>query len=152
MIAYINNKEEKELIASIILTDLSDWFGLPDSTAKYVKDSKELPFWAEIEENTAKGFITLKENSKDTCEIYVMGVLKTVHNSGIGKRLFDAFYAYAKEHGYSFIQVKTVQEGRYKGYDQTNQFYKKIGFKEFECFPTLWDEWNPCQILVMAIK
>ncbi len=25
------------------------------------------------------------------------------------------------------------------------------GFKEFEVFPTLWDEWNPCQIYVMAL-
>ena len=26
------------------------------------------------------------------------------------------------------------------------------GFKEFEVFPTLWDEDNPCQIYVMALK
>lgn len=26
-----------------------------------------------------------------------------------------------------------------------------LGFKEFEVFPTLWDEWNPCQIYVMAL-
>lgn len=26
------------------------------------------------------------------------------------------------------------------------------GFKEFEVFPTLWDEQNPCQIYVMALK
>ena len=25
------------------------------------------------------------------------------------------------------------------------------GFKEFEVFPTLWDEWNLCQIYVMAL-
>lgn len=26
-----------------------------------------------------------------------------------------------------------------------------LGFKEFEVFPTLWDEWNPCQIYAMAL-
>ncbi len=26
-----------------------------------------------------------------------------------------------------------------------------LGFKEFEVFPTLWDEWNPCQIYEMAL-
>ena len=57
----------------------------------------------------------------------------------------------AKEMGYSFIQVKTVQMGKYKSYDDTNRFYLSIGFKEFEVFPTLWDEWNPCQIYVMGI-
>ena len=53
--------------------------------------------------------------------------------------------------GYSFIQVKTVQMGKYKSYDDTNRFYISIGFKEFEVFPTLWDKWNPCQIYVMGI-
>ena len=53
--------------------------------------------------------------------------------------------------GYSFIQVKTVQMGKYKSYDDTNRFYLSIGFKELEVFPTLWDKWNPCQIYVMGI-
>jgi GNAT superfamily N-acetyltransferase len=151
MIVYITDKKQKELIASKILADLPEWFGLPDSTAEYIRSSQELPFWAEIEDCTAKGFISLKETSADTAEIYVMGVLKEVHNKGVGKKLFEAFYSYAKEHGYSFIQVKTVQEGHYEEYDRTIRFYKKIGFKELECFPTLWDEWNPCQIYIMAI-
>lgn len=54
--------------------------------------------------------------------------------------------------GYSFLQVKTVQMGRYADYDNTNRFYISLGFKEFEVFPTLWDEQNPCQIYVMALK
>ena len=118
----------------------------------YIKGSRELPFWAELENGVAKGFIVLKETGKDTVEVHVMGVLKSLHNNGIGKKLFEAFYAYAKEQGYSFIQVKTVKEGCYDDYDRTIQFYKRVGFKEFECFPTLWDEWNPCQIYIMAIN
>jgi GNAT superfamily N-acetyltransferase len=152
MIVYIEDKNQKEVISRTILADLPDWFGLPDSTAEYVTCSQELPFWSEIENDIAKGFITLKETSSDTAEIYVMGVLKAIHNNGVGKKLFEAFYSYAKEQGYSFIQVKTVQEGHYDEYDKTIQFYKKLGFKELECFPTLWDEWNPCQIYIMAIK
>ena len=53
--------------------------------------------------------------------------------------------------GFSFIQVKTVQMGQYDNYDNTNKFYISLGFKEFEIFPTLWDEWNPCQVYVMAL-
>ena len=53
--------------------------------------------------------------------------------------------------GYSFIQVKTVLMGKYEDYDKTNRFYISLGFKEFEIFPTLWDERNPCQIYVMAL-
>ena len=79
------------------------------------------------------------------------GVLKEYHREGIGKELFNRAKKAAKEMGYSFIQVKTVQMGKYKSYDDTNRFYISIGFKEFEVFPTLWDKWNPCQIYVMGI-
>lgn len=80
-----------------------------------------------------------------------MGVLPELHRQGIGRALFEAFQQYAKEKGYVFLQVKTVQEGHYEEYDRTAAFYKSVGFWEFECFPTLWDEWNPCQVYVMAV-
>lgn len=68
------------------------------------------------------------------------------------RNLFNTAYESAKINGYSFIQVKTVQMGKYEDYDNTNMFYLSLGFKEFEVFPTLWDEWNPCQVYVMSIK
>jgi GNAT superfamily N-acetyltransferase len=151
MVRYIEDKKEKEFIASSILADLPEWFGLPESTAEYIRCSQDYPFWVDMEDGKAAGFIVLKETSSATAEIYVMGVLKSMHNQGIGKSLFDALYTYAKEHGYSFLQVKTVEEGRYMEYDMTIKFYKKMGFQEFECFPTLWDEWNPCQIFIMTV-
>ena len=82
----------------------------------------------------------------------VMGVRKELHRRGIGRGLFEAAKAIAVSQGYSFMQVKTVQMGQYEEYDQTNRFYLSLGFKEFECFPTLWDEWNPCQIYVMSLS
>ncbi len=81
-----------------------------------------------------------------------MGVRKEHHRKGIGRALFNAAYESAKINGYSFIQVKTVQMGKYEEYDNTNMFYLSLGFKEFEIFPNLWDEWNPCQVYVMSIK
>lgn len=81
-----------------------------------------------------------------------MGVLKEFHRQGIGTALFAAARALAASEGYSFLQVKTVQMGRYQEYDETNRFYLSLGFKEFEVFPTLWDEWNPCQVYIMALE
>ncbi|MCC5890907.1 MAG: N-acetyltransferase, partial [Alkalibacterium sp.] len=49
-------------------------------------------------------------------------------------------------------QVKTVDQGHYKEYDQTIAFYQKQGFKKLEVFPTLWDEWNPCLVLVKKLN
>lgn len=150
-IEFIIEAFEKEQIATEILNKLPEWFGLPDSTKEYIEESKSMPFLAAFEENEPIGFMALKETSKYTAEIYVMGVLKNRQNSGIGTSLWKAFVQYAKDNGYEYVQVKTVKSGCYKEYDITNNFYKKLGFRELEVFPTLWDEWNPCQVYVYRI-
>lgn len=152
MICIIKDKWEKQKISREILTNLPEWFGLEDSTEEYINFSKDMPFWADIENEEIRGFIALKETSPYTVEVYVMGVLKKFHRNRIGYNLFKSCYDYAKEKGFLYMQVKTVKQGCNKEYDKTNEFYKKIGFKELECFPTLWDEWNPCQVYVMSIK
>ena len=86
-----------------------------------------------------------------TAEIYCMGIMKDYQGQNYGRKLYEAFESYAKSHGYKFIQVKTVKFGVYECYDKTNKFYQAMGFSELEVFPTLWDEWNPCQILIKAI-
>lgn len=147
----VDDSSEKAQISSSVLADLPDWFGLPDSTANYVAQSKSMPFWVAEYLGEKIGFAALKETGPQTAEIYVMGVRHQYHRCGAGKRLFSALRDYAKEHGYQFLQVKTVQTGRYEGYDRTNAFYQALGFTELECFPELWDSWNPCQIYIMHI-
>ena len=151
MIRIVDDIEEKQRIARSILTALPEWFGIPESTENYIRESANEIMVASFEEEKANGFLCLKETGKDTVELAVMGVLKEYHRKGIGKELFNRAKKAAKEMGYSFIQVKTVQMGKYKSYDDTNRFYISIGFKELEVFPTLWDKWNPCQIYVMGI-
>ena len=148
----VEDPGEKEAAAASVLSGLPEWFGLPDSTAEYVRVSRGLPFWAAVEDGKAAGFAALKETAPKTAEIYVMGVRPGLHRAGVGRRLFAALYRYAKERGYAFLQVKTVQEGHYPAYDRTNAFYRAVGFTELECFPSLWDAWNPCQVLVMAVR
>ncbi|WP_287576671.1 GNAT family N-acetyltransferase [Blautia sp.] len=108
-------------------------------------------FFAAVKEGKPIGFLYLKQTGKDTVEVAVMGVLKEFHRHGIGRKLFMKAKEKAIKDGFSFIQVKTVQMGQYDNYDNTNKFYISLGFKEFEIFPTLWDEWNPCQVYVMAL-
>ncbi len=152
IIEQISNKDEKESIARKILEALPEWFGIPEAREEYISDSRDQIMLAAKEKEKPLGFICLKETGRDTAELAVMGVLKEFHRQGIGKKLFNAAKEIAAEKGYSFMQVKTVQMGRYKEYDETNLFYISLGFKEFEVFPTLWDEWNPCQIYVMSLK
>ncbi|KAB7124131.1 N-acetyltransferase, partial [Bifidobacterium longum] len=39
----------------------------------------------------------------------------------------------------------------YPEYDQTIRFYESVGFERLEVFPTLWDAWNPCLVLVKKL-
>ncbi|MBR4906631.1 MAG: GNAT family N-acetyltransferase [Clostridia bacterium] len=152
MIRDVSDPDEKRRIARLILEALPEWFGIPEAREDYIREAADEIMVVSEEGGRPNGFLCLKETGKDTAELAVMGVLKEHHRKGIGTALFEAAKAIAVEKGYSFLQVKTVQMGRYEEYDCTNLFYLSLGFKEFEVFPTLWDEWNPCQIYVMSLK
>lgn len=149
-IIKIEDPEEKKEIVSEVLLDLPEWFGLPESTKRYIEESKKLELWVARNVKEAIGFITLSESSMETGELHCMGIKKTYHRMGIGKQLYIALEQYAKDR-YKYLQVKTVDEGYYKEYDQTVAFYKNLGFSRLEVFPTLWDEWNPCLIMIKAL-
>ncbi len=152
MLQTIIDTAEKRKIARRILEALPEWFGIPEARENYIRESADEIMVASFDNDAPNGFLCLKETGRETVELAVMGVLKEYHRKGIGTALFEAAKQIAVEHGYSFLQVKTVQMGRYAEYDRTNRFYLALGFKEFEVIPTLWDECNPCQIYVMSLR
>jgi len=152
MVISVADPEQKKRITADILSALPEWFGIPESTQEYIDNNAELPFWAEELDGSPIGFIALRETGKRTAEIYVMGVRPEYHRGGVGQRLFSVLYDYCKEHGYAFLQVKTVDAGCYAEYDRTRLFYEHMGFTKFEVFPELWDKQNPCLVMVMNVK
>ncbi len=150
-IKSISDPFEKQRIARIILEALPEWFGIPEAREDYIRESAALPFFAAYDGASPIGFVCLKETGRDTAELFVTGVLKEYHRKGAGRLLFEKAKERAKQSCYSFLQVKTVRMGKYSEYDATNRFYLAMGFKEFEVFPSLWDEANPCQIYVMSL-
>ena len=151
-IREVTDPIEKAKIVRLILEALTDWFEVPESREAYIRESGSRLMYAAYDEDCPVGFICLKETGKDTAELSVLGVLKEYHGKGIGRELFLKAKEAAVRKGYSFLQVKTVKMGVYEDYDKTNRFYLALGFKEFEVFPLLWDEDNPCQIYVMSLK
>lgn len=151
MIEVITDKTLKPKIAREVLEALKDWFEVDESREQYIKESADQIFIADKEDGDYAGFLCLKQTGKDTIELAVMGVKKEFHRHGIGRKLFEKAREEAAKAGYSFMQVKTVKMGVYEDYDITNRFYLSCGFKEFEVFPLLWDEANPCQIYVMSL-
>ncbi|MCR4640061.1 GNAT family N-acetyltransferase [Ruminococcus sp.] len=151
MIVQIHDKPQKKAISRNILEALKEWFEVDGSRERYIEESADMIFFAAEENGEYTGFLCLKETGNATVELAVMGVLKPYHRKGIGRELVECAKEAAKFLGYSFMQVKTVQMGKYEDYDRTNLFYIGCGFKEFEVFPDLWDEANPCQIYVMSL-
>ncbi|WP_394022928.1 hypothetical protein ACF3NF_07265 [Anaerococcus martiniensis] len=45
-IRMIDDVKEKESIAREVLYDLPEWFGMPESTESYIRDSKDMPHLA----------------------------------------------------------------------------------------------------------
>ena len=152
MIERITDKAAKMRIARQILEALPEWFEVEESREQYIADSAGRIFLAAREGGAYAGFLCLKQTGKATMELAVMGVLKAYHRRGLGRALVEEAKRTAREEGCSFLQVKTVQMGKYEDYDRTNRFYLSVGFQEFEVFPTLWDESNPCQVYVMALN
>ena len=151
-IKKVEDKDIKEKVAREILYDLPEWFGMPESTESYITDSQDMPYLAAYADSKLAGFIVLNATSPDTADIFVMGIKKEFHRKGIGRKLYEAYESMAKDLGFSYSQVKTVQTGHYDEYDITNNFYKAMGYVELECFPEMWDSWNPCQIYIKYIK
>lgn len=152
MVRELSEGSEKMMISRQILEALPEWFGIPEAREEYIRESAEQFCFAAFLEERPIGFLCLKETGRETAEIAVMGVLKEYHHQGVGRELFLAAKRCAAQKGYSFLQVKTVRMGLYEEYDITNRFYQSLGFKEFEVFPTLWGEANPCQIYIMGIN
>ncbi len=151
MIEQIHDAKQKQRIARAVLEALPDWFEVEQTREAYIAQSAGQPFFAATADGAPIGFLCLKPTGDATVEVAVMGVLRAYHRKGVGRALFEAARAYAREAGFAFMQVKTVQMGRYPDYDDTNRFYISLGFRQFEVFPLLWDEANPCQVYVMGL-
>ncbi len=151
-IVEICDTQQRTKIAEDVLESLPQWFGIPEQTRKYIENSGSLPFFAATQGPTILGFVAMKQNSRYTAEVYVMGVLPHHHRQGVGKALIDYVTEWAKTSGYEFLMVKTLDESHPDvNYANTRKFYIGMGFRPLECLPELWGKQNPCLLMVKHI-
>jgi ribosomal protein S18 acetylase RimI-like enzyme len=135
-----------------ILRALPEWFGQEDSTLQYIKDADTMQSMLAKDGDDVIGFITIRKHFPEAAEMHCLGVLPTHHRTGVGKQLVNALEEHLIEEGVKFLQVKTVADSRdCKAYAKTRKFYIGVGFTPLEIFPTLWDEANPCLLLVKSL-
>jgi GNAT superfamily N-acetyltransferase len=148
-VSQITDAAERSRICREILHVLPGWFGLPESNARYERDVAELPTFAIGDD----AFLSLKVHSRTAAELYVMGVRPELHGRGLGTALLEAAEAYLRDQGVGYLQVKTLGPSRpSERYEQTRRFYKARGFVPLEELHGIWDENNPCLILVKHLS
>lgn len=144
--------DKKSQICRDILQALPNWFGLQASIDDYVEMVEAFPFYAIYDRDTPVGFVSIKVHSAYTAEIYVAGILEDYHRYGLGRKMVKLCDTFCRERKIEFLTVKTLAESHpdeyYKG---TRLFYEAVGFKALEVFPLLWDENNPCLMMVKRV-
>ncbi len=152
-IIEINDNELKAKYTKEILDKLPEWFGMPEGIKEYVNNVHKYPYWAAIQSDKCIGFFSGKIHHQRTGDIYVCGVSPEFHNRGIGKALFHKMEEYFKKINCDYIIVKTLSDiANYEPYLRTKKFYHSIGFTELVTLTEMWDERNPCLIMIKDIK
>ena len=135
-----------------VLESLPEWFGIPKAVENYVKDVRDLPFIVVTFDDRIVGFCALKLNYDNNADFYVLGLLKEYHGAGIGTKMVSFVETWCAQKGISYMTVKTLSERHPdKFYAMTRRFYEKCGFIPLEEFPTLWDESNPCLLMIKPV-
>lgn len=144
---------EKSIYTKEVLEKLPEWFGNKQALDDYVLKVAECPYWAALnEENKCIGFLALKKHYGHTGDIFVCGVLPEYQRSGIGKALYNAAEAYLVQTGCKFVMVKTLSDTvGYEPYTRTREFYKSVGFEPLVTLTEMWDDENPCLIMLKIL-
>jgi ribosomal protein S18 acetylase RimI-like enzyme len=126
---------------------------MEDSLIQYVKDADTMPTMLVKDGDEVVGFLTIKKHFPESADIHCMGILPKYHRTGTGRQLVEALERHLKDEGVKIVQVKTVSADRdCASYAKTRAFYEGVGFIPLEVFPTLWDECNPCLVLVKPLS
>jgi 8-oxo-dGTP diphosphatase len=130
----------------------ADWFGIEAAILEYEREIEHIPTFLAKAEDRVIGFLSLKQHTPHSAEILVMAVHPDAQRGGIGRALVEAAEQYACGLGVEYMQVKTLGPSNPDpGYAKTRAFYEALAYRPMEEFKKIWDEINPCLILVKRL-
>lgn len=137
-----------------VLRALPEWFGNPEGLSEYCEKVKGLPLWAAVDEGGAPlGILAVTIHYSRTGDIVVMGVLPGLHRKGLGRGLYEAAESYFRQQGCACVMVKTLSDtADFPPYEATRRFYRGMGFAPLVTLTEMWDEENPCLIMLKALE
>ena len=152
-IREITDSGKKSAYTRAILESLPDWFGKKESLEEYVEQVREFPYWAAFDaEGKCLGFFSAKMHYGHTGDIFVCGVLPEYHHMGIGKALYHTTERFFIKEGCKYVIVETLSDkADYEPYARTRRFYESVGFEPLITLTEMWDENNPCLIMIKPL-
>ncbi len=142
----------KAAVCEPILRSLPAWFGIEEAIVHYVGEIERLPTFLAGNSDGVVGFVSLKQHNPSSAEVYVMAVRPEVHRQGVGRALIEQSQEWLRGRGVEYLQVKTLGPSHPDaGYAKTRAFYTAVGFRPLEELTELWDERNPCLIMVRRL-
>ena len=143
---------EKATVCVPILRSLPGWFGIESAIIHYATEIDILPTFLAMETGRVIGFLSIKQHTPDSAEVYVMAIRQEAHRKGIGRALIRSSQEWLKSCGVQYLQVKTLgPSDPDENYAKTRSFYEAVGFKPLEEFKQIWDENNPCLIMIKKL-
>jgi len=149
-IRMLLDSDEKQRCARQVLEDLKIWFANEPNREDYIKKCGELPLWAAFDTgDNCVGFFAGTTHYGHVGEIVVCGVMQSAHGKGVGKAIFTQMERYYKELGCDIMLVKTLSDiVDDADYAATRKFYESVGFVPLITLTEMWDEQNPCLIMI----
>ena len=144
------DKKYKFKFVKKVLDTLPDWFSDGEANLSYAKSSRDMDTYIISDQESDLGFLIIKETSDKSIEIYCLGLYPSYRNKGLGKILVNEVLTLYKE-SFDIVQVKTLDYGLARYYDETICFYKSLGFIKLETIKEIWGESNPCMIMVKSL-
>ncbi len=146
----IQDADQKSACTKNVLEALPEWFGNAEAIQEYLETVRPLPFFAALAPGgECVGFFSVKIHYQRTGDIFVCGILPEYQHQGVGSALYREAEAYFRANGCAYVMVKTLSDAiDYEPYEQTRRFYRKQGFVELVTLTEMWDEENPCLIMI----
>jgi ribosomal protein S18 acetylase RimI-like enzyme len=143
---------EKSHVCTPIIRSLEKWFGIEEAIVHYSNTIDHLPTWLASDGNHVVGFLSIKQHTPFSAEVYVMGILIEAHHRGIGRALIEHSQEWLRGRHVEYLQVKTLgPSDPDESYAKTRAFYEAVGFRPMEEFKQLWDADNPCLIMIKKL-
>ena len=151
-ISPVTDVEERRRLTRRMLEGLKSWFGIAESRKAYVEEAAFLCFFRADLSGDFAGLLTIKQHNEHSAEIHLMGVPLEHQRKGVGRALLKKAERELSAEGVKLLQVKTLCSSHpSRHYGETRAFYRAMGFYPLETFKTLWDEHNPCLILIKPL-